>query len=89
MKKVFPNSKFCYRAIKALHRAEADSFAEIAYALNVVDSHTEFTGSSTRAGKRDSNLIMRRLWSWALKRWGREFATLEYRVGENLYEKSN
>lgn len=81
-------TKLCYLACLAIHRAERDSFAEIAEVLGVCKA-SEWWDASKWAGKRDSGKIHNKLWFWGLKRWDKEFPSWEYRVRDGQINHKN
>lgn len=75
-------SPLLVRTVKAFHRAEIDSFAEMAEALGVC-SAKDWPRVSKWAGKRFSSDVATRLWIWGKKKWGVEmFSAAEYNLRE-------
>lgn len=78
-----PGSAFLRAAVRAYWRAERDAFAQFGEAFGICPA-TEWPGASKRANRRDSGNISSRIWSWAMKRWGREvWPSIEYRMRES------
>lgn len=73
-------SSFMARAVHAYHRSERDGIALMGEAFGCGPAE-EWPGASSRVRRdRDSS----KLWSWAMRRWGREaWPALEYRIRES------
>jgi hypothetical protein len=71
-------SPFMIRAAKAYQRSARDNIALVGEMFQVVTKAEEWPGASPRLR---CNRCPRKLWLWAMRRWGRSFwPRIEYQV---------
>jgi len=68
-------SAFIARAVRAYHRAEQDAFANLAQSLGVCAAE-QWPWASKRCSRKRMDSVGK-LWTWALRRWGKRWPEAE------------